>query len=332
MKLIDSYVHAVTDGLPEDTREDVSCELRANIEDMLPEHPTESDVYKVLEKLGNPRTLADEYSERKRYLIGPGLYDSYISVLKLVILIVTIVFACITLLEWAVNPQTNGNFFEMSIQLFIDIMLTPIQGILQGFLWVTVVFVILERTGVNEGKIPFIKKKWSPEDLTAIPVSKKRKISRIESVFSIFFTVFFTALVYFQSQLIGIYTKDNNGLILVAQIFVRERLQFYIPIILIFSLIKLCILIWKFISMKWTVPLAIANAIHNIALSVFVFVILSDNSLFNPELFSKFADITKTSIPESSAVWVSSSLWIVLAVFIGISLLDSVIGFIKCKK
>ena len=189
MKLIDSYVYAVTEKLPEDSREDVSLELRTNIEDMLPENPTLKDVSAVLEKLGDPKALADEYSEKKRYLVGPGLYDSYISVLKLVVCIVTIVFACITLLKWAVNPPANGKFAQMSIQLFIDIMLTPIQGILQGFLWVTIVFAILERTGVNDGKIPFVKKKWSPEDLTAIPVSKKRKISRIESVFSIFFTV-----------------------------------------------------------------------------------------------------------------------------------------------
>jgi hypothetical protein len=262
---------------------------------MLPELPTEKDVYEVLEKLGDPRALADEYNEKKRYLIGPGLYDSYISVLKLVVCIVTIVFACITFLKWVVNPQASGEFSRTSIRFFLEIMFTPVQGILQGFLWVTVVFAILERTGVNEGKIPFVKKKWSPEDLKDIPVSKKRRISRIETVFSLFFTVFFTALV-FQSELIGLYTKDNNGLILVSPLFVSERLQFYIHIILIFAIIQLSMSIWKFISRKWTLPLAITNAIHNTALSVFVYVLLSDNSLFNPKLLSIFADATKTSL------------------------------------
>lgn len=332
MKLIDSYVYAVTEKLSEDSREDVSLELRTNIEDMLPENPTLTDVSAVLEKLGDPKALADEYSEKKRYLVGPGLYDSYISVLKLVVCIVTIVFACITLLKWAVNPPVNGKFAQMSIQLFIDIMLTPIQGILQGFLWVTIVFAILERTGVNDGKIPFVKKKWSPEDLTAIPVSKKRKISRIESVFSIFFTVFFTALVYFQSELIGLYEKGDNGITLSTSLFVSERLKYYIPIIVIFAFIQLSILIWKFISMKWTPPLATANAIYNIALSVFVCIILSDNSLINPELLSRFADITKTSLTENTSIWLKSSLWICLVIFIGISIFDSVMGFVKCKK
>jgi hypothetical protein len=84
--------------------------------------------------------------------------------------------------------------------------------------------------------------------------------------------------------------------------------------------------------MKWTFSLAIANAIHNIALSVFACVILSDNSLFNPELFSRFVYITNSSLTKNTSVWLSNSLWISLVVFIAISLLDSVMGFVKCKK
>jgi uncharacterized membrane protein len=86
MNLIDSYLHAVTENLPETTREDVISELRANIYDMLPCDYTENDVREVLVKLGNPVRLADDYSERKKYLIGPALYDSYLSyITKLVV-------------------------------------------------------------------------------------------------------------------------------------------------------------------------------------------------------------------------------------------------------
>ncbi len=332
MKMIDRYVYAATERLPADTREDVSLELRANIEDMLPENPTESDIRAVLEKLGNPTNLADEYSQKKRYLIGPSMYDSYFSVLKLVIGIVTIVVMCLTLLAWVFNPPVDGNFTQIPIKFFIDILVAPIQGVLQGFLWVTLIFIALERSGVNEGKIPFIKKKWSPDDLPDIPVSKKRKISRIETGFSMFCTIFFTALIYFQSQLIGLYIKGDNGLTLVAPLFVNERLQSYIPVILLFAIIQLCIFMWKFISMKWTFPLAIANTFHNIALSVFVYIILSDNSLFNQELLSKISDFMKTSLAETTTIWLRSSLWVFVTIFIAISLLDSVMGFVKCKK
>jgi uncharacterized membrane protein len=86
LKLIDSYLHSVTENLPETTREDVISELRANIYDMPPYDFTETNVREVLVKLGNPVRLADDYSERKKYLIRPDLYDSYLSyITKLVV-------------------------------------------------------------------------------------------------------------------------------------------------------------------------------------------------------------------------------------------------------
>jgi hypothetical protein len=332
MSLIDRYVYAVTERLPEDTREDVSRELRANIEDMLPENPTESDVRNVLEELGSPMKLAEEYNPKKRYLIGPGLYDKYFSVLKLVIGIVTTVLICVTCFEWAVNPSVNGSLAEMSSKFFVDMLVTIIQGVIQGSLWVTLVFAVLERSGVNEGMMPFAKKEWSLDDLPNLPVSNKSKISRGETIFSIFFTVLFTALFYFQPQLAGIYIKGENGLIQAAPVFVVERLNSYMIIILILAFIQLGISAWKFISMRWTVPLAIGNAFYNTAACILVVVMMGDNYLFNEEFLSKIADYIKMSNSETISMWWSSSIWIFTAVFIAISLWDSIAAFIKCKE
>jgi uncharacterized membrane protein len=91
MNLIDRYVYAVTEHLPANTKEDVSKELRANIMDMLPDNPSEDEIKAVLTKLGNPVKLAHEYSQSKNYLIGPELYDSYITVVKIVVT----VLACV---------------------------------------------------------------------------------------------------------------------------------------------------------------------------------------------------------------------------------------------
>lgn len=332
MKMIDRYVYAVTEHLPQDTREDVSLELRANIEDMLPDDPTESDVYIVLTKLGNPANLANEYSQQKRYLIGPNIYDSYFSVLKLVIGITAIVFISLTLLEWVFAPPVEGTLTQMLTRFFIDIVTALTDGVLQAALWVTLTFVILERSGVSEGSLPFIKKKWTPEDLTSMSVSEKGRISRIETGFSMFCTVFFTALLCFNPLLIGIYTKADRGLTLIAPLFVIERLRSYVTIIIIFAIIQLCIFIWKFIAMHWNYPIAIANAAHNIALSILVCVMISDTSLFNPEFSSKISSLTKTYLDGVTLTWSMSSLWIFALVFLAISLWDSIMGFIKCKK
>lgn len=331
MNLIDRYLYAVTQRLPEDIRKDVSRELKANIEDMLPENPTETDVRKVLEKLGNPINLAEEYSPNKRYLIGPTLYDSYFSVLKLVTGIVITILSSITMLKWIFNPPVDSNLTNMIIEFFTDMLVTVIQGVMQGALWVTLSFAVLERSGINEGKIPFIKKKWSLEDLETIPLSDKRKISRGETLFSMFCTVLFTSLVYFNPQLIALYVKGANGVIEVIPLFSAERLQSYIFVIILFAVIQLIIFIWKFISMQWSFPLAMINAIHNIALTILVWVVISDKYLFNQNFFLAIADYSNIPITKVTPIW-SNNLWIFGACFAVISIWDAVAAFIKSKK
>jgi len=331
MELIDRYVFVVTEHLKANIREDVKNEVRANIEDMLPEDPFVDDVRKVLINLGDPRVLAQRYSERKKYLIGPMLYDNYLSVLKLVIYIVGSVVLGLNLVEWVFNPNAYGKFAQVPIRLFMDIVAAVVQGVLQGFLWVTLAFAIIESSGVNEGKIPLLKKKWSVDDLVAVPVSKKKKISRIETVFSIFCCVFFTSLICFNAELIGLYMKGSHGIVIVETLFVKKRLELYISIILILTFTQLIVYIWKFISRKWSFKLAIINATQNLLLSIFVCVVISDKYLFNQDLLLRFAKITTISITQILSYW-NRSIWITAVIFIIISLIDSVMGFVKSKK
>lgn len=336
MELIDRYIYAVTEHLPADSREDVSNELCANIEDMLPDNATNDDVRAVLEKLGNPIKLANEYYQTKKYLIGPSLYDSYISVLKLVVGIVAVVFVSISLLDMMLTPSGNAELFEMSIDSFVNMfigisvnmLVAAIQGITQAFLWVTLTFAILERTKINEGKLPFTNKKWSIDDLPTLPIPDKKKISRGETIFSMFCTVFFTALLYFKPQLIGWYMKGIDGLILREPFFVVEHLQYYIPIIVLLAIFQLCIFVYKFITMRWDLPLAIANAIHNTASSILVYVMVSDTALFNHSLISNINGLV--GISTSKVILTLAPKFVI--VFIGICIWDSIAGFVKCKK
>lgn len=331
MKLIDRYVYAVTERLPESTREDIKKELYANIEDMLPEDPSEDDIKSVLENLGNPVKLANEYSQTKRYLIGPDIYDSYISVLKLVTGIVAIVLLIVTFLGEIVNPSISEGLTQISINIASKTVSAVVEGIIQGFLWVTLVFVIIERTGVNEGKVPFIKKKWSVEDLPEIPVSKGRKISRVETAFGMFFTMLFLIILYFRPEIFGIYSTGENGITLVTPLLSAVRLQYYIPAIIIIAFLGFGIQAWKFISMEWSLPIAIANAINNLAFCILLIVMLGDASLLNNNIIPDLADITRIPLLQVNRAWYIGGR-VFIAIFILANLWDSIEGFIKCKK
>ncbi|MFF2157255.1 permease prefix domain 1-containing protein [Paenibacillus chitinolyticus] len=73
MEIIDRYIYAVTQRLPEQQRDDIKRELQSLIEDMLEERmPTgqasKEDVESVLLELGPPNELAAEVSRVRALL------------------------------------------------------------------------------------------------------------------------------------------------------------------------------------------------------------------------------------------------------------------------
>lgn len=328
MKLIERYIYAVTEHLPKEIRDDVGKELRTNIEDMLPENYTESEMFQVLEGLGNPWQLANEYNPKKRYLIGPGYYDKYIMVLKLVVGICVTVFAGIAILVWATEKPFDGSIISHMVKLFTDLIVTVIEGVLQAVIWVTIVFIILERSGAESGWLTPYHRKWTPDDLPELPVQDNKKISRIEIVFSMFCTILFTAVVYFQPKLIAIYIKGEDGSFRITPFFDTERLQSYLVIIFLLAIVQLGIFVWKLLAGRWNLPLAIANTVDNALVCVLLIVMINDNSLLNAEFFAAIEKLTKTPV----SLWLNSSRWIFAAVIIIICILDSASAFVKCMN
>ncbi len=328
MKLIDRYVYAVTQHFQKDLRDEISKELRANIEDMLPEDYSEEEVYQVLEKLGNPRKLANEYNPNKRYLIGPLMYEQYLSVLKLVVGICITVFVCLAILGWAIEPPVEGFQYSNLSVLFGDLISAAFEGALQSALWVTLVFVILERSGVDTGMAPFSKKEWSPKDLPAVTISNKKKISRGETIVSICFTVFFASFIFVKPQLIAGYFTEDNGTYSRIPLFDIDRLKAYLTILFILVIVQLLISIWKYITRSWNLPLAVVNLIYNAAACIVVIVMMNDQVLINREFFHKIleqANAASTTI----ATWGNQSRWVFIAVFVVISIWDSFSGIRK---
>jgi hypothetical protein len=322
MELIERYVGAVAERLPEGTREDVARELRANIEDMLPDDAKEEDVRRVLEKLGNPAVLADEYRQAKRYLIGPAMYDTYVFVLKVVLCIATIALAFLSLIGTALDPG-NG-----AVDLIAAAISGAIQGAMMAFLWVTLVFVILERTGALEGQKLFDRKEWTVEDLPPTVVNPKNKIDRTGEVVAIIFIVAFLSIFVLRPELFGWYDRTDSGL-QVMPAFDIARLQTYIPAMVVLAVAGLGLAVWKIVAGRWTLPLAGANTVVNLGSGLLACLMLTAHDLVNPGLIPHMEDILGMSAgtlgPILSSVAVAA---IVLFVLAGI--MDSVMGFLKC--
>jgi hypothetical protein len=333
MNLFERYLNAVAERLPEKTREDVKRELRANIEDMLPESPTQEDIREVLEKLGDPARLADEYRQTKRYLIGPNLYDRYISILKLVVGIAVIVFSFIGVLQQIVNPAESIATAPVDfITGFITSILgAAIDGAIQAFMWVTIVFACLERGGLGEGKLSFGKKNWTADDLLSSDDAAKSKISRGETVVGLVFSIIFAAILIFQPQLFGWYEKGESGIVNVTSFFNIDRLQAYIIAIIVLTALQFILSIYMFIVMRWNLPLAIANTLHNIASCLLVFFMLKDHAIVNPQIISRFADAINRPLADVT-MSLSNFLSAMVVLFIIFYAIDSIMGFVKSRS
>lgn len=330
MNLIDRYVYTVAEYLPKDIREDVIKELRANIEDMLPENYSEEDVYKVLEELGSPMKLAGEYNPQKRYLIGPGYFDKYISVLKMVVGICIVVSVTIAIINYFVDPSETtiaGNLTE----LFAGLISGAFVGAVQGAFWVTLIFVILERSGAEAGHLPFFNEKWTPASLPEAPVSDHSRISRGETVFSMICTIIFTALMYFQPQLLAIYRVDENKAIFPTPLFDLDRLKVYMVFIFALAILQLGDFVWKYITQRWNMPIVVCNAIYNVLICILAVVMIRDDALFNPAFVPAIADLTKGSVT-TIAIWFDRGKRIFTGFFILFCVWDSISAFFKCRK
>lgn len=327
MNLIDRYVYAVAQYLPKDVREDIQKELRANIEDMLPENYTEKDVYQVLEELGNPMELANEYNPKKRYLIGPGYFDKYIAILKMVVGICIAVSVGISILVAVVNPS-DADITTRVVEIFTSVITGALVAAVQGTFWVTIIFVILERSGVETGHYPFYGEKWTPESLPEITPSDRLKISRGETAFSMICTIVFTAVLYLQPQLIAVYSKGEEGIVNSTSLFNVSRLKVYMIIIFILAVVQLGVFVWKYVKERWNLPLIICDAVYNVMLCILVVTMLSDSALFNAEFVPAIAALTKGPM-NTIALWFDRGKIIFAAFFIAICAWDSIATFYK---
>lgn len=249
----------------------------------------------------------------------------------IVISIVASVSVFISLIDGFLSSTMDTGILGVSIEIFVSILVGTIEGIIQAILWVTFVFAILERSGASHGQISLTNKKWTIEDLPTTPVNSKRKISRIETAFGMFFTVIFTSLLYFPPQFIGIYEGNNSGLNLIATLFDSQQLSSCKRTILPIFSITFCILIWKFVVESWSIPLAIMNTILNILLCIPIFTMIHDHSLLNQNFMSNLARLTQIPLSEITN-GLGIGILIFTVSFIAISAWDCVDGFLKCRK
>lgn len=322
MTLIDRYIHAVTKHLPEEIQKEVGLELRSNILDMVPEEADENQIAKILENMGNPSDLAMNYHPKKKYLIGPTVYPKYIEILKLVLSIVAIVFTGLACLKWFTSGLDQTLSFNF-VGLITDTIGMVVDGLLQAALWVTLIFVILERNTVFDGQSPFKESKWTIADLE-LPTDERAKISKSETLVGLCFNLVFATLASLNPNVLPLVFSANEKTTIIP-LFDAERFKVYAPFIVALFLASAAFDIFKLIRERWTPKLALINALLNGLVVILALLMLTDDALIS----ASSSDFLTTHF---NGIWLKATPLITAAVIALLSIWDAISVFRKVKK
>lgn len=331
MEMIDRYIYAVTKKLPQNQRQDIADEIRGLIEDMLDERigngkTQEKNLEDILLEIGSPRELADKYRDKKKYLIGPELYDSYMIVLKIVLITLGASIGIKFIVETVLDPLSILDYF-------IDMIISLVTGFPMALGWTTFGFALGEMFGdIREQDI--LKQTWHPSDLPELP-NKKSQIKRCEPIGGIIFYAIALVFFAFSSDFFGVWVFQDGftGVVPFLNEQTYDMYRLVIILLLGISILKECI---KLVIGKWTVKLAVISTILNaISLTIILFLI-NQADFWNPTFMqdlvaSDIVSFGSDAYDVVSKVWDQVTLWLVIILVIGL-IWETIDAFLKTRK
>lgn len=289
---IDRYVAEVGRMLPERNRADVEKEIGSLLHDALDAQtagaePTDEQVVAILRQFGSPREMAMRYGA-SQYLIGPLLYPTFMTILRLVVGIALAVSLFGVVLSIAQSPPRLEDAWAMVGGI--------VSSIVQAAAWVVLVFALVERLNLRE--LEKIDTTWDPRSLP--PAENHDRVSAFETIVTVIFT---TAFLVFLNVIL-----DAQGRIAVQggdwtsiEIFSAEFLR-YIPWLTALLAAEMALAVAALIRGRWTTLLRLLNIALNVAGIALAYLMLTGPSLAASEVFDPALRIVVAIVLVANAI------------------------------
>ncbi len=313
MTLTDRYLDAAMRSVPTKQRADLAAELRASIADQIDARieqgePAQTVERTVLTELGDPDRLAAGYLDRPLHLIGPRFYLEWWNLLKLLLLIVPPIAA----FGVAFGQTLSGESFGTIAGSVLSVTLAVVVHLC---FWVTLVFALVERSAGRRELGPIVP--WS---LDLLPEKRQTGAQLSDMIASLVFLGLTAGLIVWD-QLVG--WPVGGG----------ESMPFLDPglwpgwIAGLFAVmaVEAILAIVVFTRGRWTMGLAVVNALLNVVIVMPMLWLMSRDQLVNPAFFPAL-------IPEDGAEvgTVVSVLFGFVVVLVAIA--DSIDAFLKAVR
>ncbi len=286
--LIERYIYAVTKRLPKKIRDDVSKELYSLISDMLDERcgdmsPTDKDIRVVLTELGTPGELSAQYApDKDKCLIGAPYYQTYIVILKIVLICYTAGMLIANLIRFIFEEDV----FIPSI--IFETLSSIIMGAVFAFTIITILFAILYRKNIR-----IDSPHWSIDNLPPVP-RKANRIAKSECIAGIIFEIGFAILFIAFPFVLGI-SKSNGQFI---TFFDTASIYSSWYFILAFALIGIIKETVKLFEGAYTITTTLVILADDIISGVIAVIWLKNTTIINPVLITEISDYIGSGNPE----------------------------------
>ncbi len=223
----------------------------------------------VLSDLGDPMRVSAAYSGRQLHLIGPELYPDYVRLLRLLLTIVVpivgVVVGAATAVSgadaWDVVAAGFGTAFSVGVQIAF---------------WVTVAFAVIDRRGPRP---PQVRSTWDVDDLPELPsqgISLGGTIGAIAGL---------SVLVWLLLWQPGYQESFDPGGPSIPVLDPTLN-AYWIPFLVGILLASIALEIVKYVTGRWTVPLAAVNTVLSLAFAVPAIWLVMTEQLLNPAFVS----------------------------------------------
>ncbi|EYT49372.1 permease prefix domain 1-containing protein [Brachybacterium muris] len=264
--LTERYIAATTASLPAEAQQDVRAELGVSIADAVEarieqgEDPAAAE-RAVLTELGDPVVLAAGYADRPLHLIGPRYYLTWWRLLKALLIIVPL---C-ALGGVAVAQALIGSPVETIIAESLAIALSAAVHV---FFWVTLVFVILERSGTPTGG------GW---DVDQLPQAQDPDARLSDVVASLALLAVTAAAVLWDGTRGVVHVRGETLSFLHPQLW-----PWWMAALFVLFALEAVIAVTVWIRRGWTAPLAAVNTLAALLVVSWALTLLGRGLLVNP--------------------------------------------------
>lgn len=309
--LTSRYITATVAKLPTSARDDVRVELTGSIADAIEARTDQGESRAAAERavltdLGNPSVLAAEYSERPLHLIGPRYYLAWWQLLKTLLLIVPLVVTLGVATAEVIGSSPLGEVIGASLA-------AGITSALHVFFWVTLVFVVLERTRTGTGM------SW---DVDQLPAEPETGAGRSDVIASAIVGILVIGVVAWDSTR-GLLRTDEGSFAVLHP----EQWPVWTLALVTLIVLEVALSVAVFVRGRWTIEFAALNTALSIAFLSWTLTLFGRDRLINPEAVDAFLALEMVETDSFRTTMV-----VVIVLVIGISVWDVLDGWRKARR